>query len=248
MFDMSGLMTTENLIAFLTLTLLEIVLGIDNIVFIAILAGKLPPEQRDRARRLGILAAVVTRVVLLLGINWVMQLKTGLFTVLNHTINGKDLILILGGMFLLAKATYEIHHKVRHGFGDKSAAAHGYHTMGQVLLQVMILDLVFSLDSVITAVGLTQQVAIMITAVLTSVVVMLLLSRAIVAFIEKNPAIKMLALAFLVLIGALLIAEGFHQKIGKGYVYFAMAFSVAVEVLQMLADRTRSKTGHAATD
>lgn len=248
MFDLPGLLTAENLIAFLTLTLLEVVLGIDNIVFIAILAGKLPPHQRDRARRLGILAAVVTRVLLLLGINWVMRLKTGLFTILNHTINGKDLILILGGMFLLAKATYEIHHKVRHGFGDTPAAMSGYHTMGRVLLQVMILDLVFSLDSVITAVGLTQQVPIMIAAVLTSVAVMLLLSRAIVAFIEKNPAIKMLALAFLVLIGALLVAEGFHQKVGKGYVYFAMAFSVAVEVLQMLADRARSHTGHAAAD
>jgi predicted tellurium resistance membrane protein TerC len=235
------LLTVENLIAFLTLTSLEIVLGIDNIVFIAILAGKLPADQRDRARRLGIIVAVVSRLILLLGITWVMHLKTPLVTLLGHGISGKDLILIVGGMFLLAKATYEIHHKVQHGFEPSSSDVPSRLTLRRVLVQVMILDMVFSLDSVITAVGLVEHVSIMIAAVLTSVGVMLLLSKMIITFIEANPTIKMLALAFLVMIGALLVAEGFHQHIGKGYVYFAMAFSVAVEVLQMLADKKRPK-------
>ena len=228
-------------IALGTLTALEIVLGIDNIVFIAILAGKLPPDQRDRARRLGIIAAVISRLVLLFGITWVMHLKTPLMTILEHNISGKDLILITGGMFLLAKATYEIHHKVRHGFEPSAADVPSHLTLRRVLVQIMILDMVFSLDSVITAVGLVDHIAIMIAAVLTSVGVMLLLSKAIITFIEANPTIKMLALAFLVLIGALLVAEGFHQHIGKGYVYFAMAFSISVEVLQMLADKKRPK-------
>ena len=238
---MAELLTVENLIAFLTLTSLEIVLGIDNIIFIANLAGKLPAEQRDRARRLGITVAVVSRLILLLGITWVMHLKTPLVTLLGHGISGKDLILILGGMFLLAKATYEIHHKVRHGFEPSSSDVPSHLTMRRVLVQVMILDMVFSLDSVITAVGLVEHVSIMIAAVLTSVGVMLLLSKWIIIFIEANPTIKMLALAFLVMIGALLVAEGFHQHIGKGYVYFAMAFSIAVEVLQMLSDKKPSK-------
>lgn len=239
---MDQLLTIENLIAFLTLTSLEIVLGIDNIVFIAILAGKLPPEKRDRARRLGILVAVVSRVILLLGISWVMHLKQPLVTLFGHSISGKDLILITGGLFLLAKATHEIHHRVRHGFEISTEQVRGRVTLGRVLAQVMVLDLVFSLDSVITAVGLSDEIAVMVLAVLASVVVMLALSKVIVAFIEKNPTIKMLALAFLVLIGALLVAEGFHQHVSKGYVYFAMAFSVAVEVLQMLAEKKHLKS------
>ena len=234
---MEDLLTIENLIAFLTLTSLEIVLGIDNIVFIAILAGKLPENQRDKARRLGILAAVVSRILLLLAITWVMQLTKPLFALFGSNITGKDLILIVGGMFLLAKATYEIHHKVRHGMEGTSEVSSGHMTMSRVLIQIMLLDVVFSLDSVITAVGLTNQIAIMVAAVLTSVAVMLILSKAIVRFIDKHPALKMLALAFLVLIGALLVAEGFHQHVGKGYVYFAMAFSVAVEVLQILSEK-----------
>ena len=240
---MAELFTVENLIAFLTLTSLEIVLGIDNIVFIAILAGKLPPDQRDKARKLGIGVAVVSRLILLFGITWVMQLKYDLFQLLGHGISGKDLIMIVGGLFLLAKATHEIHHKVRHGFDDPAVPVSGSATLGKVLVQVFILDLVFSLDSVITAVGLVDTIAVMIAAVLVSVGVMLLLSGAIVRFIEKNPAIKMLALAFLVMIGALLIAEGLDQHIGKGYVYFAMAFAVAVEVLQMLAEKQQPDVG-----
>jgi predicted tellurium resistance membrane protein TerC len=234
------LLSTENVIAFLTLTSLEIVLGIDNIIFIAILAGKLPPEQRDRARRLGLLAAVVSRVILLLGISWVMRLKTPLFAVLDRQISGKDLVLIIGGMLLLLKATREIHHKVQHGIEGPANSGKAAASLMGVLLQVLALDVVFSLDSVITAVGLTEHIPIMIAAVLASVAVMLILSKAIVTFIERNPAIKILALAFLVLIGALLVAEGCGQHISKGYVYFAMAFSVAVEVLQMLSERRKS--------
>jgi predicted tellurium resistance membrane protein TerC len=234
------LLSTENVIAFLTLTSLEIVLGIDNIIFIAILAGKLPPEQRDRARRLGLLAAVVSRVILLLGISWVMRLKTPLFAVLDRQISGKDLVLIIGGMLLLLKATREIHHKVQHGIEGPANSGKAAASLMGVLLQVLALDVVFSLDSVITAVGLTEHIPIMIAAVLASVAVMLILSKAIVTFIERNPAIKILALAFLVLIGALLVAEGCGQHISKGYVYVARAFSVAVEVLQMLSERRKS--------
>jgi predicted tellurium resistance membrane protein TerC len=236
---MPEMFTPENLIAFLTLASLEVVLGIDNIIFIAILAGKLPPERRDRARRLGLLVAVVSRVMLLLGISWVMRLNTPLFEIWNQEFSGKDLVLIIGGLLLLIKATREIHHKVSQGFEDPVGPRKAAASLRGVLLQVFALDVVFSLDSVITAVGLTSNVPIMIAAILASVAVMLALSKAIVEFIERNPAIKILALAFLVLIGALLVAEGFGQHINKGFVYFAMAFSVAVEVLQMLSDRKK---------
>ena len=232
---MAELLTAESLIAFLTLTGLEIVLGIDNIVFIAILAGKLPVEQRDKARKLGITLAVVSRLLLLFSISLVMRLTKPLFEVMGLGISGKDLILIVGGAFLLAKATYEIHHKIEHAVEEKKGGPGATVTLSSVLVQVVLLDIVFSLDSVITAVGLTPHIPIMVAAVLTSVVVMLALSGAIVGFIEKHPALKILALAFLILIGSLLLAEGFHQKIGKGYVYFAMAFSLGVEILQILA-------------
>jgi predicted tellurium resistance membrane protein TerC len=236
---MAELLTAESLVAFLTLTGLEIVLGIDNIVFIAILAGKLPVEQRDKARRMGLMLAVVSRILLLFSISLVMRLTKPFFEIMGLGISGKDLILIIGGAFLLAKATYEIHHKIEAASEDKKDAI-GTITLGKVLVQVALLDIVFSLDSVITAVGLTPHIPIMIAAVLTSVAVMLALSGTIVAFIEKHPALKVLALAFLILIGALLVAEGFHQKIGKGYVYFAMAFSVGVEILQILATKKKA--------
>lgn len=238
---MSELLTPESLIAFFTLTGLEVVLGIDNIVFIAILAGKLPVEQREKARKMGLVLAVVSRVLLLLSISWVMRLTQPLFEVMGRSVSGKDLILILGGSFLLAKATYEIHHKIEQGSDEKKATA-GTATLSAVLIQVVLLDVVFSLDSVITAVGLTPHIPIMIAAVLTSVAVMLALSGAIVSFIEKHPALKILALAFLILIGALLVGEGFHQKIGKGYIYFAMAFSVTVEVLQIWATKKKPES------
>jgi predicted tellurium resistance membrane protein TerC len=231
----SHLFTPEGLIAFLTLTSLEIVLGIDNIIFIAILAGKLPPEQRDKARQLGILLAVVSRLALLFSITWVMRLTSPFFTIAGLAISGKDLILIFGGLFLLFKATYEIHHKVASAQDAHSGVPPRKVTLGFVLAQVVMIDVVFSLDSVITAVGLTQHVEIMVIAVLVSVGIMLAMSGMIVRFIERHPAIKILALAFLIMIGALLVAEGCHQKIGKGYVYFAMAFSIMVEVLQMWA-------------
>ena len=237
---MEELLTAESLIAFFTLTGLEVVLGIDNIVFIAILAGKLPEGQRDKARKLGIGLAVVSRLLLLFSISLVMRLTKPLFTVLGLAVSGKDLILILGGAFLLAKATYEIHHKIEAAVEEKNGRSPAVVTLGTVLVQVVLLDVVFSLDSVITAVGLTPHVPIMVAAILTSVAVMLALSGAIIAFIERHPALKILALAFLILIGALLVAEGFHQKIGKGYVYFAMAFSVVVELLQILATRRKA--------
>jgi len=238
---MTELLTIEALVAFLTLTGLEIVLGIDNIVFIAILAGRLPEGQRDRARKLGLLLAVGSRVVLLFSITLVMRLTQPFLHLFGLGISGKDLILILGGAFLLAKATYEIHHRIGQASDPHDNKPKSTVTMGSVLVQIILLDVVFSLDSVITAVGLTPHIPIMIAAVLTSVAVMLALSGTIVRFIDTHPALKMLALAFLILIGTLLVAEGFHQKIPKGYVYAAMAFSVCVEILQILATKKPPK-------
>jgi predicted tellurium resistance membrane protein TerC len=237
--DIAQLFTVENLIALLTLASLEIVLGIDNIVFIAILAGKLVPEKRDRARRIGILLSVVTRIGLLMTIGWIVHLKEPLFNFFGHGASGKDLVMIFGGLFLLGKATYEIHHRVQghaqsHGTEGRGTA------LGLVLVQIVLIDIVFSLDSVITAVGMTDKLPVMITAVMMAVAVMLAFSGPIVRFIERNPAIKLLALSFLLLIGVLLVAEGFHQKIDKGYIYFAMAFSLGVELLQMRSERRPS--------
>ncbi|HEX4816276.1 MAG TPA: TerC family protein [Nonomuraea sp.] len=218
-------------IGFLTLVSLEIVLGIDNIIFISILAGKLPPEQRDRARVLGLGAALVTRLLLLLGLAWVVQLTTPLFAVLGHEISGRDLILLLGGLFLLAKSVTEISHSMDGPTGDgKKAAAASF---ASVIVQIMLLDIVFSLDSVITAVGMVDELGVMIAAVVVAVLVMLFASGPISRFVDKHPSVKMLALAFLVLIGVVLVAEGFGQHIPKGYIYFAMAFSVVVELLNI---------------
>jgi predicted tellurium resistance membrane protein TerC len=230
--------STEALVALLTLASLEVVLGIDNVIFIAILAGKLPESQRDSARKLGLTLAVVSRAILVLGIGLVMQLNQPLFSVWGTGVSGKDMILILGGLFLLGKATYEIRRKIEHAHEPESSAA-GVTTLKAVLTQVLIVDVVFSLDSVITAVGMTeglrQPIPVMIAAIAISVVVMLIFSKAIVGFIERHPALKILALSFLLLIGTLLVAEGFHQKIPKGYVYFAMAFCLGVELLQIRA-------------
>ena len=240
-------LTVESLIALLTLTTLEIVLGIDNIIFIAIQAGNLPAAQRDRARRLGLMLAVVSRILLLFAIGWVVKMTHPIGTLLGHEITWKDLVVIAGGLFLIRQATVEIHHKVegehpeQHGVGRVS-------TLSAMLIQVTIMDVVFSLDSVITAVGMSKQVPIMIAAVLMSVVVMLVFSGAIVRFVDQNPTIKLLALSFLLLIGVLLVAEGFHQEIDKGYVYFAMAFSLAIELMQMRTrhnDWTRQKAAPA---
>ncbi len=230
----------EHIIAYLTLTSLEIVLGIDNVIFIAILAGRLPEAQRDLARKLGLAAAVISRLILLLGLKWVLGLKHPLFDLAGVEFTGKDVVLIVGGLFLIAKATYEIHHKVEH-VGVDVTRPQRRPTLGSMLVQVMLIDVVFSLDSVITAVGMAQNLTVMIAAILTSVVVMLAASGAIVRFIDRHPAIKILALSFLLLIGVLLVAEGFGRKIDKGYIYFAMAFSLGVELLNLRAEHNAEK-------
>ena len=221
-------------IALATLVALEIVLGIDNIIFISILCGRLPPEMRNRARMLGLSLALVMRILLLLSIAWIMKLTDPLFTVLGNEISGRDLILIVGGLFLLWKSVHEIHNSLE-GAGEAGTAAAATGTFGAILVQIALIDLVFSLDSVITAVGLVDDVSIMIIAVMMSVVVMMIAARPIGEFVDRHPTIKMLALSFLVLVGLVLMAEGFDTHIPKGYVYFAMAFSVAVEMLNLRA-------------
>jgi predicted tellurium resistance membrane protein TerC len=222
---------SEALIALVTLTFLEIVLGIDNIIFISILAGKLPPEQQAKARQIGLALAMITRVLLLLSLNWIARLTEPLFAVLGFEISGRALILLGGGLFLLAKSTYEIHEKLEGETGhasDKVAAS-----FASVITQIIILDIVFSLDSVITAVGMANQLWVMITAVVIAVVIMLWASGPISNYVDRHPTIKMLALSFLLLIGFSLIAEGLELHIPKGYIYFAMAFSVLVEMLNL---------------
>ena len=234
---MELLTNPEVWVALLTLTALEIVLGIDNIVFISILANKLPPDQRDQARRLGILAAMLTRILLLLGISWVVSLTEPLFEVLGHEFSGRDLILIVGGLFLLAKATWEIHGRLE---GDDHVRDAGKVTsFWSVIAQIMVLDVIFSLDSVITAVGMANEVIVMIAAVVIAVGVMLAASGYVTRVIDEHPTLKMLALAFLLLIGFTLVADGLGQHIDKGYIYAAMGFAVFVEILNI---RRTSKT------
>ena len=218
-------------IALLTLTVLEIVLGIDNIIFISILTGRLPADRQPKARRLGLMLAMVMRIVLLLSIAWVTRLTNPLFEVLGHPVSGRDLILLGGGLFLLFKATHEIHDKLEgeEGKGDARAAA----SFGGVIAQVLVLDLVFSLDSVITAVGMAEQLWVMVTAVVLAVAVMLFSSGPISEFVHRHPTVKMLALSFLILIGMSLVAEGLGHHIPKGYIYFAMGFSIFVEALNL---------------
>lgn len=224
-------------IAFLTLTVLELVLGIDNVIFIAILSGKLPENQRAKARFIGLSLALVMRVILLFSLTWVMGLVEPLFSIAGHSVSGRDLILLIGGLFLIYKSTHEIHGSLEGEEGATSRKVFAGFTA--VIIQIMLLDIVFSLDSVITAIGMVDNVWIMIAAVLVSIVGMMLFAGNIGAFVQRHPTIKMLALSFLLLIGVTLIAEGFHQHIPKGYVYFAMAFSVFVEVLNI---RLRKKT------
>jgi predicted tellurium resistance membrane protein TerC len=238
---MAELFTTESIIALLTLTSLEIVLGIDNIVFISILVGKLPKAQQPQARRIGLLLAMGMRIALLLAISWVMGLTRPLFTLMDHSFAGRDLILLFGGLFLVAKATWEIHDKLEgasHATGDKPREKASY---GAILVQIVLLDIVFSLDSVITAVGMAKQVEIMIAAVVIAVGVMMAFAGAIADFIERHPTMKMLALSFLLLIGVILVADGFGQHVSKGYIYFAMSFSLFVEVLNIRTRRPRSE-------
>jgi len=225
-----------NWVAFLTLTSLEIVLGIDNIVFISILSGKLPKEQQGKARNLGLTLAMGIRILLLLAISWIMGLTKELFTLLDHSFNGKDLILIIGGIFLVGKSTTEIHHKLE---GDDRSEVKGKTTFSSVIFQILLLDMVFSLDSVITAVAMVDEVAIMIAAVIVAVGVMMISAAPIARFVEKHPTVKMLALSFLLLIGVTLMADGFGQHIEKGYIYFAMGFSVFVEMLNLKVRKSK---------
>ena len=231
----------EGWIALATLTVLEIVLGIDNIVFISILAGKLPARQRDRARRVGLSLAMLIRIALLLSITWVMGLTAPLFTALGVEISGRDLILLIGGLFLIAKSTHEIHDKLEGAEGEASAKVAA--SFAAIIVQILLLDIVFSLDSVITAVGMADDVSIMILAVVAAVAVMLLSAGAISEFVERHPTVKMLALSFLLLIGVSLIGEGLDQHIPKGYIYFAMGFSVFVEMINLRV-RWKSKPVH----
>lgn len=245
---MAEYLTFENLVALATLSTLEIVLGIDNIVFIAILTGRLPEAQRAKARQIGLLLAMGMRIALLLSIFWVMKLTTPLFTVpwLGHgdegglAISGKDLVLVLGGAFLIAKATKEIHHKLE-GAHDEGSTKSKALSFGSVLTQIVLLDLVFSLDSVITAVGMAKEIWVMIAAVVLAVAVMMVFAGPVARFVERHPSVKMLALSFLIMIGALLVAEGLHQHFPRGYVYFAMAFSLIVEILNLRAGARRDE-------
>jgi predicted tellurium resistance membrane protein TerC len=228
---MEWMSNPEIWIALVTLTLLEIVLGIDNVIFISILSSKLPHSQRRRARRIGLALAMLMRIALLLSLAWLARLTTPLFAVFEHDISGRDLILLLGGLFLLAKATYEIHDKLEGEEGHASAGIGA--TFVSVITQILLLDIVFSLDSVITAIGMAQQVGVMIAAVMIAVIVMLVASEAIGRFVETHPTLKILALSFLLLIGMSLVAEGLGQHIPKGYIYFAMGFSVFVEAINL---------------
>ena len=218
-------------IAFATLTVLELVLGIDNIIFISILSGKLPAEQQPRARFIGLAGALVMRVILLFSLTWVMGLVEPLFNIFGRDISGRDLILLVGGLFLIAKSTHEIHGSLEGEEGHASKKV--YASFTGVIIQIMLLDIVFSLDSVITAVGMVDNIWIMIAAVVISIVAMMFFAAPIGNFVERHPTVKMLALSFLLLIGFTLVAEGFHQKIPKGYIYGAMAFSVFVELLNI---------------
>jgi predicted tellurium resistance membrane protein TerC len=222
-------------VAFATLTLLEIVLGIDNVIFISILAGKLPAAQQARARRLGLGLAMLMRIALLFSLSWIIRLTEPLFQVLGEEISGRDLVLIVGGLFLLAKSTHEIHDKLEGEEGHASTRVAA--SLRSVLIQIVLLDIVFSLDSVITAVGMVDELAVMVIAVIVSVGFMMGFAGPISDFVDRHPTVKMLALSFLLLIGVALVAEGLDQHIPKGYIYFAMAFSVGVELLNLRVRR-----------
>jgi predicted tellurium resistance membrane protein TerC len=228
----------ELIVALVTLTVLEIVLGVDNVIFISILSGKLPKDQQKRARRAGLFAAMFMRIALLFSITWIARLTTPLFSVASHPLSGRDLVLIVGGLFLLFKSTREIHERLEGASEHSGKAAASF---ASVIAQVMVLDIVFSLDSVITAIGMANDLRVMVAAVVLAVLVMMLAAEPISAFVEEHPTIKVLALSFLLLIGMSLIGEGFGQHIPKGYIYFAMGFSVFVEMVNI---RVRKKAEH----
>jgi predicted tellurium resistance membrane protein TerC len=235
---MQELLTADALIALLTLSAMEIVLGIDNVVFIAILTGKLPAARQESARRIGLVLALVIRIGLLFAIAWIMSLTRPLFDVANHPFSGRDLILLGGGLFLIFKATWEIYDKLE-AEHEPEHGGKGRATFTGVLIQILLLDIVFSLDSVITAVGMAQQITIMVVAMVIAMVIMLMSASAVSSFIERHPSLKILALSFLLLIGVMLVAEGMGQHVPKGYIYFAMAFSLLVELLNMQYRRAR---------
>jgi predicted tellurium resistance membrane protein TerC len=229
--DMEIFLQPDMLIAFFTLFSLELVLGIDNVIFISILAGKLPSDQQQKARITGLGLAVFTRILLLLSLSWIIGLTAPWFTFLGNPFSGRDIILILGGLFLILKSTMEIHHKLE---GTEGSQSHSVaHSFRAVILQILLLDIVFSLDSVITAVGMVNNISIMIAAVIASTLIMILASKTISDFVDHHPSLKILALSFLLMIGFTLIVEGFEVHIPKGYVYFSMAFSVGVEMLNI---------------
>lgn len=234
---MDAFLTADGLIALFTLTLLEVVLGIDNVIFISILAGKLPAAQQERARRVGLMGAMGMRILLLMSIAWIVRLTAPLFTVFGHAFSGRDLILAVGGLFLIYKATHEIHDKLEGEEGHVSAKIAP--TFGAVIGQIMLLDIVFSLDSVITAVGMADDLSIMVASVVIAVAIMMFSAGAVSGFVDRHPTVKVLALSFLLLIGCSLIADGFGVHIPKGYIYFAMGFSVFVEMINL---RLRAKS------
>jgi predicted tellurium resistance membrane protein TerC len=229
--SMDAFLTADGLIALVTLTVLEVVLGIDNVIFISILAGKLPKKEQERARRIGLIAAMVMRILLLMSIAWIIRLTAPLFSIGSHPFSGRDLILLAGGLFLLFKATREIHDKLEGEDGHVSARVAP--SVAAVIGQIMLLDIVFSLDSVITAVGMAEDLSVMVAAVVIAVGIMMFSSGAVSRFVEAHPTVKVLALSFLLLIGLSLVADGFGTHIPKGYVYFAMGFSVFVEVINL---------------
>lgn len=241
---MEWILDPEIWIALLTLTSLEIVLGIDNLVFISILSGKLPKDQQGRASQLGLALALITRILLLLSISWITRLTNPLFMlpILEQAVSGKDLILFAGGLFLIGKSTFEIHDKLEGKEGQVEAKVKPQ--LLNVVIQIMLLDVVFSLDSVITAIGMVENVAIMITAIIIAIIIMVLSVNGISRFVEEHPTIKMLALSFLLLIGFSLVVEGLHQEIPKGYIYFAMGFSVFVEILNLRLRTQAAKPVH----
>jgi predicted tellurium resistance membrane protein TerC len=234
-------------ISLLTLSVLEIVLGLDNIIFISILVGKLPPENRDRARRIGLIGAFGMRLGLLSALSWVMHLKEPLFTVLNQEITGKEAVLLLGGLFLLYKATKEIHERVDGPLNEHEVAKVKATSVAAVVFQILLLDLVFSIDSVVTAVGMAQHLWVMVAANIIALVVMLLAAKSIAEFVDRHPTVKILALSFLLMIGLLLVAESFEVHVPKGYVYFAMAYSVGVELINIRI-ATKRRLAAAARD
>lgn len=226
-------------VALLTLTFLEIVLGVDNIIFISIVTGKLPIEQQPKARNIGLILALVFRIILLLGITWIIGFTKPIFTIFDLDISGRDLILIAGGLFLLAKSTSEIHHKIEGqelSHDDEGKASVSF---SRIIIQIILLDMVFSFDSILTAIGLTQEIIIMIIAVVISIGVMMVFAGKISNFINRHPTLQILALSFLILIGFMLVVEGFHVHVPKGYIYFSVAFSLLVEVLNMRLRKKR---------